>query len=335
MIAKGHTVMPDKLRWGILATARIARKFIAGVRASEHGQVVAVGSRSQATADAFGEELDIPRRHGSYQALADDANVDAIYVATPHPMHKDATILCLQAGKAVLCEKPFAVNAAQAAEAVAVARERKVFCMEAMWSRFLPSVRKAKEIVDSGRLGELRMIMADFGFRTGWNPEGRLLKPELAGGGLLDVGIYPISLAGMFLGEAREIASLAHIGETGVDEQAGIVIKYDGGRIASMTTGVRIHTPMEAWLLGTEAKIHLHHAWWRGGKLTVLKDQHEQETIDPPMVGNGYNYEADEVARCLAAGKLESDAIPLDETLSLMRTLDAIRAQWGLTYPFE
>ena len=327
--------MAEKLRWGILATARIARKFAAGLKSSECGELVAAGSRSQEKADAFGEELSIPRRHGSYQALADDGEVDAIYVATPHPMHKDAAILCLQAGKAVLCEKPFTVNAAQAEQVIAVARERGVFCMEAMWSRFLPSVQKAKEIVESGRIGELRMIMADFGFRTGWDPEGRLLDPELAGGGLLDVGIYPLSLAGMFFGEAKEVASLAHLGETGVDEQAGIVIKYAGGRIGAMTTGVRIHTPMEAWLLGTEGKIHLHHPWWRGGKLTILKDQDELETIEPPMVGNGYNYEADEVARCIAAGKTESDVMPLDETLSLIRTMDAIRAQWGLKYPME
>jgi len=327
--------MAKTLRWGILATARIARKFAAGIRASEHGELVAVGSRTQAAADAFGEELDIPRRHGSYEALADDDHVDAIYVATPHPFHKDATVLCLRAGKAVLCEKPFAVNAAQAREAVAVARQTGVFCMEAVWSRFLPSVQLARQIVDSGRIGELRMVMADFGFRAAWDPASRLLDPNLAGGGLLDVGIYPLSLAAMFLGEAREIASLAHLGETGVDEQAGIVAKYDAGRIAAITTGVRVHTPMEAWLLGTEGKVHLHHAWWRGSKLTILKDQHELETIDPPMVGNGYNYEADEVARCLAAGKTESDVIPLDETLSLMRTMDTIRAQWGLKYPMD
>lgn len=327
--------MAQKLRWGILATARIARKFAAGVRASQQGELVAIGSRSQEKAEAFGQELDIPRRHGSYEALAADGDVDAIYVATPHPMHKDAAILCLQAGKAVLCEKPFTVNAEQAAEVIAVARQSNVFCMEAMWSRFLPSVVKAKEIADSGRLGELRMIMADFGFRAAWNPQGRLLNPELAGGGLLDVGCYAISLASLFFGQAREIASLAHIGDSGVDEQAGIVIQYDGGRIGVITTGVRIHTPMEVWLLGTEAKIHLHHAWWCGGRLTILKEQYEQETLEPTMVGNGYNYEADEVARCVAAGRTESKVMPLDETLSIMRTLDAIRAQWGLKYPME
>ena len=327
--------MAGKLRWGILATANIARKFAKGLRASELGELVAIGSRTQERADAFGDELDIPRRHGSYEALAGDPDVDAIYVATPHPMHKDATILCLRGGKAVLCEKPFTVNASQAADVIAVARREKVFCMEALWSRFLPTIRKAKEIVDSGQIGELRMIIADFSFHCGSNPKARLLNPDLAGGGLLDVGIYPVSLAGMFFGQAREIGSTAHIGESGVDEQAGMVIKYDEGRIAVMACGLRTHSPMEAWLLGTEGKVRLHHAWWCGRKLSVLKDMEVLETIEPPMVGNGFNYEADEVARCVAAGKLESDVIPLDETLSQMRTLDTMRAQWGLKYPFE
>ena len=327
--------MADKLRWGILATARIAKKFAAGVRASEHGELVAVGSRTQAKADAFGDEHDIPRRHGTYEALVADDEVDAIYVATPHPMHKDATILCLRAGKAVLCEKPFAVNAAQAAEAIAVAREQGLFCMEAMWSRFLPSVVKARQLVADGAIGELRMILADFAFRCAWDPASRLLNPDLAGGGLLDVGIYPISLASMFFGEARQIASTAHLGETGVDEQAGIVIQYDAGRIAVMATGVRTHSPMEVWLLGTEGKVHLDSAWWCGKTLSLWKDGQQVEAFEPPRVGNGYNYEADEVARCIAAGKTESDVIRLDETLSVVRTLDAIRAQWGLKYPME
>ena len=327
--------MAEKLRWGILATAAIARKFATGLQSTERGELVAIGSRSQEKADAFGEEFSIPRRHGSYQALADDPEVDAIYVATPHPMHKDATILCLRAGKAVLCEKPFAVNADQAAEAIAVAREQKLFCMEALWSRFLPSVVKARQLVADGAIGELRMILADFGFRAGWNPQGRLLNPDLAGGGLLDVGIYPISLASLFFGEAREIASLAHLGETGVDEQAGMVVKYDGGRISVMATGVRTTTPMEVWLLGTEGKIHLHCPWWRGYPLTLLADGKDPETFEATKVGNGYNYEADEVARCIAAGKTESDVMPLDETLSLAKTMDAMRAQWGLKYPME
>ena len=327
--------MAEKLRWGIISTGHIAHKFALGAGATETSEVVAVGSRSQDKADAFGKEFDIPRRHGSYEALAADADVDAIYVATPHPMHAENAILCLRRGKPVLCEKPFALNAAQAGQMIDTARREGLFLMEAMWSRFLPPVRKASQLVDVGAIGELRMIMADFGFRGKWDPASRLLNPDLAGGGLLDVGIYPISLSSMFFGAARAVASQAHLGETGVDEQAGMVVKYDGGRIAVMTTGVRTRTPMEAWLLGTEGRIHLHREWWRGNPLTLMVDGKDPETFDPPIKGNGFNYEIDEVARCIAAGKTESDIMPLDETLSIMTLLDEIRAQWGLKYPME
>ena len=327
--------MSDKLRWGILSTGHIAHKFALGVGATDSCELAAVGSRTQDKADAFGDEFDIPRRHGSYEALAADTDVDAIYVATPNPMHAENTIMCLRVGKPVLCEKPFALNATQARQMIDTARRDGLFLMEAMWSRFLPPVRKAKQLVDAGAIGELRMIMADFGFRGRWDPASRVLNPDLAGGGLLDVGIYPVSLSSMFFGAARAVASQAHIGQTGVDEQAGMVVKYDGGRISVMTAGVRTQTPMEAWLLGTEGRIHLQRQWWRGNPLTLMVDGKDPETIAPEMVGNGFNYEIDEVARCIAAGKCESDIMGLDETLSIITLLDEIRAQWGLKYPME
>ena len=327
--------MADKLRWGILATGHIARKFAIGVRASQLGVLAAVGSRSREKAEAFGIEFDIPRRHGSYEALAADADVDAIYVSTPNPMHHANALLCLNAGKAVLCEKPFAINARQAAEVIALARAKKLFLMEALWSRFLPTIVKARELVAEGAIGELRMILADFSFRCTWNPDSRLLSPQLGGGGLLDVGIYPISLACMFFGPAREVASQAHLGETGVDEQAGIVLKYDAGRLAVLACGVRTQSPMEARILGTEGSIHLHGPWWKGDRLTLTAGGKEPQALHLPIAANGYNYEADEVARRIAAGQLESDVIPLDETLSIMKTLDTIRGQWGLKYPME
>lgn len=327
--------MSTKLRWGILSTGHIAHKFALGVGATESSEVQAVASRTQDKANAFGDEFDIPHRHGSYEALAADADIDAIYVATPHPMHAENTILCLRGGKAVLCEKPFAVNATLAGQMIDTARKEGMFLMEAMWSRFLPPIRKAKELVDAGAIGELRMITADFGFRGKWAPASRLLNPDLAGGGLLDVGIYPISLSSLFFGEARSVASQAHIGETGVDEQAGIVVKYDAGRLSVITTGVRTQTPMEAWLLGTEGRIHLHGPWWRGNPLTLMVNGKEPETIAPPVEDNGFKYEIEEVARCIAAGKRESDIMPLDETLSIVKLLDEIRSQWGLKYPME
>jgi len=327
--------MSSKLRWGIIGAGGIARKFAAGLQSAEAAELVAIGSRSQEKANAFGDEFDIPRRHGSYEALASDAGVDAVYIATPHPMHKPNSILCLEAGKAVLCEKPFTINATEAEEAVAVARDKGVFLMEAMWTRFIPPIVRLRELLADEAIGDVRMVMADFGFRCGWNPESRLLNPELGGGGLLDVGVYPISLAAMILGEPTAVAGLADIGETDVDEQAGMVLAYEGGRLAVLATGVRTSTPHEAVILGTEGRIRLQAGWWAGSTITVSAKGKDAEDIEVPMKGNGFNYEIDEVGRCLAAGKTESDVMPLDETISIVRTMDRLRAQWGLKYPME
>jgi dihydrodiol dehydrogenase / D-xylose 1-dehydrogenase (NADP) len=327
--------MAQKVRWGILAPGGIARKFAEGLQSAAGAELIAVGSRSKDRADAFADEFDIPRRHGSYADLVQDDEVDAIYVATPHPAHKDCSILCLKAGKAVLCEKPLAVNASEAEEMIQVARAEGVFLMEAMWTRFLPSIVKLREIIASGEIGEVRMVMADFGFRSGWNPDSRLLDPALAGGGLLDVGIYPLSLASMILGSPCEVKALAHLGETGVDEQAGMVLSYEAGRLAMLACGVRTRTPHEAVVIGTEGRIHLHELWWRGSGMSLRVEDKLIREIDEPIEGNGYNYEAEEVGRCLEAGQTESETMPLDESLQLARTMDEIRKQWGLKYPFE
>jgi predicted dehydrogenase len=327
--------MAGKLRWGIIGAGHIGRKFAIGIQASEFGRLVAVGSRTLEKAETLGKEFSAPHCYASYQAVADDPEVDAVYIGLPHPMHKDAALLGLRAGKAVLCEKPFTVNTKEARAVISLARRKKLFLMEAVWSRFLPTLTKVRQIVASGVIGEVRMVIADFSFRGAWNPEGRLLNPHLAGGGLLDVGIYPLSLSGMILGQPLEVVSLSHIGETGVDEQAGIILKYDAGRLAVLACGVRTQSPMEARILGTEGSIHLHSVWWKGERLTLTVAGKPPEEMSLPMVGNGYNYEADEVARCIQAGETESDVMPLDETLSQMRTMDRIRAKWGLRYPME
>ncbi len=327
--------MGEKLRWGIIGTGSIARKFAEGLKDVESAELVAIGSRSQKKADRFGSDFAIPHCHGSYEALAADSDVDVAYIATPHPMHKPSTILCLEGGKAVLCEKPFTVNAAEAEEVIAVARRKGLFLMEAMWTRFVPPIVKLRELLADGVIGEVRMVMADFGFRCGWDPEGRLLNPALAGGGLLDVGVYTVSLASMILGQPVSVAGLADIGKTGVDEQAGIVLSYEGGRLAVLATGVQTTTPHEATILGTDGWIRLHGGWWRGSRITIHAAKKEPRDIDVPMTGNGFNYEVEEVARCLGAGKTESDVMPLDETLNIMKTMDELRRQWGLEYPME
>jgi predicted dehydrogenase len=330
--------MSEIIRWGILATGNIAHQFARGLAVLPDAELVAVGSRSQESADAFGEEFGVPHRHAGYEALAADPDVDAVYVSTPHPFHHANTLLCLNAGKHVLCEKPFAMNAEQAREMIATARAQSRFLMDAVWTRFLPAMVKARELLAEGAIGDVRMLLADFGFRSQFNPKARLFNPELGGGALLDVGIYTVQLASMVMGgPPTEIAAKAALGETGVDEQTALTLKYGDGQLAQLSCAVRTATNQEAWIYGTEGRIHLHTPWWRGTQLTLWQagGPAEGATFDLPFEGNGYNYEASEVMRCIREGRLESDVMPLDETLQLMETLDAARAQWGLRYPVE
>ena len=324
------------IRWGILGCGSIANKFATGLQAADDAELVAVGSRTQENADAFADKYGAPRRHASYEALAADPDVDAIYVATPHVFHKANSMLCLRAGKAVLCEKPITINAADTAELVACAREEGVFLMEAMWTRFLPAIVKVRELIAEGKIGEVQMVKADFCFRSGWNPEGRLLNPALGGGGLLDVGIYPVALSHMvFGGPPADIKSTAHLGETGVDELAAMLLGFGPARVAVLTCGVRAGMPHEAYVVGTEGWIRINIPWWCTQSLTLGSGWEVGETLEFPHKGNGYEYEAEEVGRCLRAGKLESDVMPLDESVAILGTLDALRAQWGLRYPAE
>lgn len=329
------TYTQDKpLRWGILGPGSIAAKFADGLSAVPEAALHAVASRAQEKSDAFGAKWGAAKAYGNYEALVSDPDVDVVYIATPHPFHAEQCLLALNANKAVLCEKPFAVNTAQAEPVVRLAREKGLFLMEGLWSRFFPLMGRVREIVASGAIGDVRMVQADFGFRAGVNPTGRLFNPALAGGGLLDVGVYPVSLASMFLGTPVKISGFAQMGETGVDEQAVMALEYDGGRLASLTTGIRTNTPHEAWILGTDGMIKLHAPWWKLEAFTVSKGGKDDVTQEP-FASSGFNYEAIHVAECLAAGKTESDIMPLDETMHILRTLDTLRSQWGLKYPME
>ncbi|MCC6483511.1 MAG: Gfo/Idh/MocA family oxidoreductase [Armatimonadetes bacterium] len=325
--------MADAIRWGILGAGGIARKMAEALNALPDADLAAVGSRDIEKARKFASECGIAKAYGSYAEMAADDNLDIIYVATAHPYHKDCTVLCLEHGKAVLCEKPFAVNFAEAEQMVETARKQKRFLMEAMWTRFLPVMERARQMVSEGAIGELRMLQADFGFRAGWDPSGRLLNPQLAGGGLLDVGVYTVSLASWFLGAPEHIASLAHLGQTGVDEQCAMLLGYGGGEVAILSSAVRTNTQHEAVLMGSEGMIRIPN-FWRATRMTVTKGD-ETETIEMPLAINGFEYEAEECMRCIRQGKTESEVIGLNETLSIIRTMDEIRSQWGLKYPME
>jgi predicted dehydrogenase len=329
--------MAKPIRFGILGTGFIARQFAGDLRYVEGAELRAVGSRSQESADALGDAFDIPNRHGTYDALAADPDVDVVYVATPHPFHCPNTLMCLDAGKAVLCEKPFALNEAQALEMIDAARRAKLFLMEGMWTYCFPTVRELMGQIQSGDIGEPRMMTGAFCFRNEWDPSTAVLNRELGGGALLDVGVYPISMAHLvFGGEPESIVSTAHIGETGVDEQNGIVLNFPEGGIAAITSAVRTRMPEEIVIGGTDGMIRIPEPFYRPAEYSVIpNDSTEIYQLKLEYPGMGMQFEAQEVVDCLRAGKLESGLVSHASTLAVMRTLDRIRAQWDLRYPGE
>jgi len=324
--------MKSTIGWGILGAGAIATKFATDLKNLPDARLVAVGSRSEDKAVAFATKYGADRAHGSYEALMNDPDVDAIYVATPHPFHCDHTIACLQHGKAVLCEKPMAVNQGQVRQMVAAAQETGVFLMEAMWTRFLPVVAGVRQWLAEGKIGEPRVVQADFGFRAGWNPASRLLNPTLAGGALLDVGVYVLAFAAMVLGsDPVAVQAQAHLGETGVDEQTAIALRYAGGELAILSCAVRTNMPQNAAILGTEGMISVPD-FWHATNATLRVQGQEPVTLTGAM---GYHYEAAEVMDCLRAGRQQSAIMPWDESIAIARLMDQVRAQIGLTYPME
>lgn len=323
------------IKWGILGTGGIASAFARDLAFAKNTEKFAVGSRTKESAAKFAEEHGVSRAYGSYEELVQDPDVDAIYVATPHPFHKDNVLACLRAGKAVLCEKPFTINSGELEEIIQFARDQKLFLMEAMWTRFLPPIVKVKEWIDSGEIGEVLLVKADFGFRAPWDPEWRLLNPALGGGALLDVGIYPVTFASMIFGTKPEkILSTAHIGETGVDEQFSILMSYPSGKTATLNGAFRIGLTNEAYIHGTEGYIRIP-SFHSAKSAFLYKDGEEVETFNDDRKSAGYAFEIEEVGRCLSQGLLESPVVPLDESLEIMKLMDEIRGQWGLKYPFE
>jgi predicted dehydrogenase len=301
--------MAEKIRWGIMVTGYIAGVFAEGLSWLSNAELVAVGSRSASSADRFADRYDIPHRHSSYKELAHDPEVDVVYIATPHPFHKDHILFSLSAGKAVLCEKPLTINASESKKVIRAARDRNLFLMEAMWSRFLPAVAEVRNLLSNGVIGDVLILNADFGFQADANPQGRLYNPALAVGALLDVGVYPVSLAFMIFGPPARITSLAYIGETGVDEQAGILFGYENGALAESYVTIKADSPTEATRIGSKGRLHLHAqaGLFRPYKPTLSLEGKEDRIIDVPYEGNGYHYEAAEVMSCLRTGKTEHD----------------------------
>jgi predicted dehydrogenase len=321
------------VRFGVVGTGWIASAFTADLALLDGAVVTAVGSRSQASADRFGDQHGVGRRHASYAELVADPQVDVVYVATPHPGHHDAAMLAIDAGKAVLVEKPFTMDAREAAELVEAARRRGVFLMEAMWTRFLPHLVRVREVLAAGTLGQVVTVTADHGQWFAADPEHRVFAPVLGGGALLDLGIYPLSLASMVLGAPDVVTARSSKAFTGVDAQTSVILDYAGGAQAVLTTTLLARSPTRAAIVGTDARIEIDTVWYQPSSFTVIsRDEQVLERYDEPRVGHGLRHQAAEVVRCLRVGETESPVLPLDETLAVMRTMDEIRRQIGLTY---
>ncbi|GIF65008.1 oxidoreductase [Asanoa ishikariensis] len=318
-------------RWGILATGAIAAKFAGDLRYAPGAELVAVGSRSIESAKSFAARFDAPRAHGSWAELAADPEVDAIYVATPHSAHFEAAMLCLRAGKPVLCEKPVTLDRASAAELVDTARAADVFFMEAMWTRVNPTVRAVLDLIADGAIGEVTTLSADFGVYGPFPSSHRLRARELGGGALLDLGVYPVTMAHLVLGAPDHIRSWAKIGPEGTDENTAMVFGYDSGAVATLTCGLLGTTTIATTITGTRGRIDLP-SFFHATSYTLHRPGADPETVTRAQDGAGYQFEAIEVQRCLEAGLIESPLIPHATTLEVMGLLDEVRAQIGVTY---
>ncbi|MBM7519105.1 Gfo/Idh/MocA family protein [Nocardioides nitrophenolicus] len=333
------TGTPDPLGWGILATGKIARSFATDLALVPGSRLAAVGSRSETSARAFAEAYGDgrTRAHGDYAALVADPAVDVVYVATPHSLHLDGSRAAFRAGKHVLCEKPLTLRASDAEELVRLAREHDRFLMEAMWTACHPVIRQLRRELASGRFGTPRHLAAELGFRVDAPPTDRLLAPELGGGALLDMGVYPLTLAHLLLGEAEELRAVGVVTDGGVDLDLAIAGRYPGGAIASLHASMTSWSSRAAALATDLGRIELegdfHHPTAAVFTPVGRPDQRVVLTGEEPVVGRGYGNEIAEVERCVRAGLRESPLVPHAQTLTVLRQLDALRADLGIRYP--
>ena len=326
--------METKIKWGIVGPGKIATDFTEDLKLVQDAEVAAVASRNLERAQQFADKFNLPNAFGSYDELFNSDDVDIVYVATPHNFHKDIAIQAIKSGKHVLCEKPLGVSRAEVEEIVAAAKENKVFMMEGLWSRFNPSVQKAKEMVDDGTIGDIGYLHADFAFYgLDRGLDSRLLNPDLASGSLLDIGIYPIFLAYLILGMPKEIMATSNFHDNGTELQTSMVFHYETAQ-AILYSGLTSDSKMEAEISGSKGEIFIHPRWHEADGCSLLKDDKTQQ-FDLPRQGNGFVYEIKEVHQCLKANKLQSDLWSHQNSLDVAELLDTIREKCGITFPFE
>ncbi len=326
--------MAEKIKWGIMSTGGIAENFARSITPLENAELAAIGSRYLEKADAFAEKYGAKRAYGSYQELAEDGQVDIIYVATPHTLHCENTLMCLDAGRAVLCEKPFAVDSAQAERMVRKARDKKIFLMEAMWTRFLPVMKLVRSWIDEGRIGDVRMVRADFGEAFDDSGYNWRLDNKFAGGALLDLGVYPITMASMVFGsEPKDIRASADV-INGIDEQTAMILSYDDNRMAVLDCSVKYRTGHHAIIHGTKGMIKIYPPFFGAVSAGLLAGDEDEQIAEFPHEGgrNGHSYQAEAAMADLIAGRTENETMSLDETLRVMKIMDTVREIIGLEY---
>ena len=322
-----------KYNWGILGTGYIAQKMAEAISFVPGSELYAIASRNISTANTFASRYNVEKSYGSYDELVNDPAVDIVYVATPHNLHYENTIMALEHGKHVLCEKPFAVNGKEVRGMIAKAKEKNLFLMEALWSRFLPNIIKAREIIESGQIGKVKLLKADFGLNRPFDPDNRLFNKQLIGGSLLDLGIYPLFLSLLILGKPDRIKAMAGMGATDVDYNCSFTLGYKDDTLAVLHSSLVAQTEIAAAVYGEKGTIVFDNWWFTPVPICIKSPEGEKIKIDLAFEGNGYNYEATEVVECLRKGKTQSDIMSWKDSLLLIDTLDEIRKEIGLVYP--
>ncbi|MFT4734047.1 MAG: putative dehydrogenase [Algoriphagus sp.] len=323
------------INWGIIGIGKIADKFASDLSTVENTNLVAVASRSLERAQAFGTKHHADNAYGSYEEIFNTPNLDAIYIATPHTTHAFCTKLCLEQGIAVLCEKPFAMNKGEVKEMINLAKDKNTFLMEALWTRFLPTTKKVLALVESGSIGNIKTIQADFGFTPPFHPERRVLNPEFGGGAFLDIGIYPAFITLLLLGYPSSILAASTKGPTGVDESTAFIYKYNNDAVANLSCTFGANTNIEAFIYGDKGKIHMKRKFHEATEIVWYPDGADAQTFHFPRETFGYNFEIEEVNNCLLEGKKESDLWPLSQSLKLIQLLDKTREKAGIVYPTD
>lgn len=325
-------IVNKKINWGIIGLGKIANKFASDLLLSSDSELYGVASRSSEKAIEFAQKYNAVKTYSSYKELAEDTDIDVVYIATPHTFHFENTMMCLQNNKSVLCEKPLGMNAKEVKTMIDEAKSRKLFLMEGMWTRFIPATEKVLELIDNGVIGELLFVRADFGFKAHYNPAGRIYNKKLGGGSLMDIGIYPVYLSLLTLGMPKTIKAMARITETGVDSYCSVLFNYKNSAKAILESTIEADTPIEAYIYGTNGHIKIHNRFHHSEKISLFRDGLEAEIFELEYKGEGYFHEIEEVNKCLKIGTLESDKLSNTLSMNLSTLLDKIKHEIGLKY---